>query len=274
LIVRTLSDNRLCSNVIIDRIESSRDRRSLSSRLVRLRAAISGNERLFSLNSSSSENHREKLVIFDFDGTLVDSRRLIVESHRVVFGEFGFSRPSEDESLSLIGMSLELVLSQLAGPDAPIEKMVAAYQRLLPLLRADTAYAEVPFSGAADLLAALAKRNGVRLGIATGHGFHAIAPALEHFGWLSYFCTIQTADKAPSKPHPGMVLQALSEANVSADDAVMIGDTAFDMEMATAAGVRGVAVSWGYHRSDRLKGAGASRIVNDMNELQEYLSTL
>ena len=212
-----------------------------------------------------------KLVIFDFDGTLVDSRKLIIESHRVIFGEYGFSPPSEEESLSLIGMSLELVLLQLAGPDAPVEKMVVAYQRLLPQLRADADFAEVPFAGAADLLAALARQNDVRLGIATGHVSHAIAPALERFGWQNYFCTVQTADKAPSKPHPGMVLQALSEVSINAEDAIMIGDTAFDMEMARAADVRGVAVSWGYHRPDRLRRAGASCVVDDMSELRDYL---
>ncbi len=212
-----------------------------------------------------------KLVIFDFDGTLVDSRKLIIESHRVIFGEFGFALPSEGESLSLIGMSLELVLLQLAGPDAPVVKMVAAYQRVLPLLRANAAFAEVPFDGAADLLTALAGRNDVRLGIATGHVSHAIAPALERFGWQSFFCTVQTADKAPSKPHPGMLLQALSEAGINAEDAIMIGDTAFDIEMARAAGVRGVAVSWGYHRPDRLRSAGASRVVANMSELRDCL---
>jgi phosphoglycolate phosphatase len=212
-----------------------------------------------------------KLVIFDFDGTLVDSRKLIVESNRVVFGQFGFALPSEDESLSLVGMSLELVLLQLVGPDAPVEKMVAAYRRVLPLLRADEAFAEVPFAGAADLLTALAGRNDVRLGIATAHVSHAIAPALERFGWQSHFCTVQTSDKAPSKPHPGMVLQALSEAGAKAEDAIMVGDTAFDIEMARAAGVRGVAVSWGYHHPDRLRTAGASRVVNDMSELRDHL---
>ena len=212
-----------------------------------------------------------KLVIFDFDGTLVDSRKLIIESNRVVFGQFGFATPSEDESFSLVGMSLELVLRRLVGPDAPIERMVATYQRVLPLLRADAAYAEVPFDGAADLLASLAEHKDVRLGIATGHVSHTIAPALERFGWQSHFCTVQTADKAPSKPHPGMVLQALSEANVTAEDAILIGDTAFDIEMARAAGVRGVAVSWGYHRADRLHSAGASRVVNDMSELRDCL---
>jgi phosphoglycolate phosphatase len=122
-----------------------------------------------------------KLVIFDFDGTLVDSRKLIVESHRVIFGEFGFSLPSEDESLSLIGMSLELVLSQLAGPDAPVEEMVAAYQRVLPLLRADAAFAEVPFGGAADLLAALRGARASRIvdDMSELHDclFEAIAPS-------------------------------------------------------------------------------------------------
>ena len=212
-----------------------------------------------------------KLVIFDFDGTLVDSRKLLLESNRVVFGEFGFALPSEDESLSLVGMSLELVLVQLVGPDAPVERMLAAYRRVLPLLRADAAFTEVPFGGAADLLTDLAGHNDVRLGLATAHASHAITPALERFGWQSHFCTVQTSDKAPSKPHPAMVLQALDEAGVAAKDAIMIGDTAFDVEMARAAGIRAVAVSWGYHHPDRLYDAGASRVVNDMSELRDHL---
>ena len=212
-----------------------------------------------------------KLVIFDFDGTLVDSRKLITESNRVVFGQFGLSPPSEEESFSLVGMSLELVLLQLAGPDAPVEKMVAAYREVLPLLRADVAYAEVPFDGANELLAALAERRDVRLGIATGHASHAIAPALERFGWQGHFCTVQTADKAPSKPHPGMILQALNAADVKAEDTIMIGDTTFDIGMACAADVRAVAVSWGYHRPDRLRDAGAWRAVNSMGELRDCI---
>ncbi len=157
----------------------------------------------------------------------------------------------------------------LAGPDAPVEKMIAAYREVLPLLRADAAYAEVPFDGANELLAALAERGDVRLGIATAHASHAIVPALKRFGWQGYFCTNQTSDRAPSKPHPGMILQALSEAGVTAEDAIMIGDTTFDIEMARAADVRAVAVSWGYHRADRLRNAGAWRVVNTMSELRD-----
>ncbi|CAN5218215.1 HAD family hydrolase [soil metagenome] len=212
-----------------------------------------------------------KLVVFDFDGTLVDSRRLIVESNRVVFGEFGFALPCEAESFALVGLSLELVLARLIGPDAPVARMVAAYRRVMPQLRADAAFAEVPFDGAADLLRDLAGHNDVRLGIATAHVSHTLAPALQRYGWQNYFCTVQTADKAPSKPHPAMLLQALGEADVAAADAVMVGDTTFDIEMARAARVRGIAVSWGYHTRDRLHEAGAVRIVDTMKQLRDYL---
>ena len=129
----------------------------------------------------------------------------------------------------------------------------------------------MPFSGAADLLAALAGHREVHLGIASGHTSHAIGPALERFGWHGYFRTVQTADRAPSKPHPGMLLQALSEAGVAAEDSIMIGDTTFDIEMARAAGVRAVAVSWGYHRPNQLEAAGASVVVNDMGELRDHI---
>jgi phosphoglycolate phosphatase len=212
-----------------------------------------------------------KLVIFDFDGTLVDSRKLIVESHRIIFRQFGLTPPREDESLALIGKSLELVLLQLAGPEAPVQAMSDAYRHLLPLLRADPAFAETPFEGAQDLLATLAARDGLRLGIATGHVSHAIAPALEHFGWRKFFCTVQTADKAPSKPHPAMLLQAIGEAGVAASEAMMIGDTTFDMEMAQAADIHGVAVSWGYHRPEHLAAAGAACIVHDMGALSDHV---
>lgn len=212
-----------------------------------------------------------KLVIFDFDGTLVDSRKLIIESHRIIFGKFGLTPPREDDSLALIGKSLELVLLQLAGPDAPVQEMSEAYRHLLPVLRADPAFAEAPFKGAEELLATLAARDGLRLGIATGHVLHAIAPALEHFGWRKFFCTVQTADKAPSKPHPAMLLQAIGEAGVRASDAIMIGDTTFDMEMAKAADIHGVAVAWGYHRPERLMTAGAACVVSDMDELRDHV---
>ena len=101
-----------------------------------------------------------KLIIFDFDGTLVDSRSLIWESHRIVFAEFQLPVPSPANSLALVGKSLNVILTELAGPTAPIPEMVRAYDLLLPQLRADPAFAERPFDGVGDLLHELSSTTG------------------------------------------------------------------------------------------------------------------
>ena len=144
-----------------------------------------------------------RLIIFDFDGTLVDSRKLIWESHRIVFGDFGFPCPSREESLALIGMSLEKVLAQLAGPDAPVTEMTATYQRLLLRLREQPEFADAPFDGAAELLAMLAVRADTRLSIATGHVAQTIEPVLKTLGWREYFCNLQSADSGAVKTESG-----------------------------------------------------------------------
>ncbi len=212
-----------------------------------------------------------RLIAFDFDGTLVDSRTLILESHRAIFAEFRLPLPSPEESLSLIGRSLELVLAQLAGPEAPIPDMVKAYGRMLPQLRADPAFAEKPFDGMADLLYELSRMPDTVLAIATGHTSAAVVPALDALGWRDIFRTIQTADMAPSKPHPGMLLQALEATGTTPDSAVFIGDTTFDMEMARAAKLRPIGVAWGYHRAERLTAAGACHVAYVVDDLRSYL---
>jgi phosphoglycolate phosphatase len=219
----------------------------------------------------SEEKPEEKLIVFDFDATLVDSRKLIVESHRIVFTEFRLPLPSQDKSLALIGKSLELVLAELAGNGAPIADMVGAYGRLLPRLRADPAFAETPFDGIAELLAELNSTDAAILGIATGHTSTAILPALDTLGWRPYFHTIHTADMAPSKPHPAMLLQALEARGAKAEDGIFIGDTTFDMEMARAAGFHAIGVDWGFHGSERLLSAGANRVAHDVAELWKHI---
>ena len=212
-----------------------------------------------------------KLIIFDFDGTLADSRNLIIEAHRQVFTQFALPVPAPQASLALIGRSLELVLAELAGPDAPIAAMAAAYQPVVMELRDNPAFADMPFAGAHELLRDLAARSDRRLGIATGHIASAIEPALATYGWRDWFCTVQSADKAPSKPHPGMILQALGEAGIGAENAVMIGDTAFDIEMARAAGVAAIGVAWGYHPRERLTAAGADWVAGTIADLRMRL---
>jgi phosphoglycolate phosphatase len=215
-----------------------------------------------------------KLVIFDFDGTLVDSRSLILESHRIVFSEFGLPLPLPTHSLALVGKTLDVILAQLAGPKAPIRDMVKAYDLLLPILRADPAFAEKPFDGIVDLLRELNSTPDIALAMATGHTSATIAPALAALRWSDFFQTIQGSDMAPSKPHPAMLLQALEATSVRPEDALFVGDTTYDMEMAQAANVRSLGVSWGYHEAERLAVAGASCVASTVDELRDHLQAM
>jgi len=214
-----------------------------------------------------------KLIIFDFDGTLVDSRSLILESHRIVFAEFRLPAPSPADSLALVGKSLDVILTQLAGPTAPVLEMVRAYDLLLPQLRADPAFAEKPFDGVAELLRELSSTTNTVLGIATGHRSDTIAPALEALQWNGFFRTIQAADMAPSKPHPGMLLQALAATGATSENAIFIGDTTFDIEMARAAQLRSIGVGWGYHQPEQLMAAGAHRVAKAVDELRSCIQS-
>jgi phosphoglycolate phosphatase len=218
--------------------------------------------------------NRVKLFIFDFDGTLVDSRSLILESHRIVFAEFRLPPPLPADSLALVGKTLDLILAQLAGSTAPIGDMVKAYDLLLPRLRADPALAERPFDGIADLLRELSAAPNAVLGLATGHTSVTVAPALAALQWRDFFRTIQAADMAPSKPHPAMLLQALEATGVKPEDALFIGDTTYDMEMARAAKVPSIGVAWGYHAAERLTAAGAHRVASTVDELRDQLRTV
>jgi phosphoglycolate phosphatase len=94
---------------------------------------------------------------------------------------------------------------------------------------------------------------------------------LTHHGIIDRFVTLQTADRHPSKPHPSMLMTAMAEAGALPETTVMIGDTSFDIDMAVAAGVRGIGVAWGYHLPEELIAAGAQAVAMDSAQLRGHI---
>ncbi|BCM84436.1 HAD family hydrolase [Methylobacterium indicum] len=211
------------------------------------------------------------LIVFDVDGTLVDSQHMIVAAQREAFAAVGLPAPSRTRSLSVVGLSLPQAFTALVGADGPVEALSEAYKQSFGRLRAMAEIREALFPGAADLLARLNREAAVQLGIATGKSRRGVDHLVAVHGWEGWFSTVQTADDAPSKPHPAMLTQAMAEAGAEPSRTVMIGDTSYDMAMARAAGVTALGVTWGYHTPDALHEAGAHGVVDSFSALDEAL---
>ncbi|WP_108259628.1 HAD-IA family hydrolase [Mangrovicoccus ximenensis] len=220
---------------------------------------------------------RLRLALFDVDGTLVDSQGHIKLSMAAAFGAEGLETPSVPEILSIVGLSLPNAIAQLVPDLDPqrIDRMVETYKDAYASLRGADAAASSPlYEGALACLDALAADDHVLIGIATGKSRRGLTHLLDTHAMAHRFVTTQVADDHPSKPHPSMVLAAMAACGVEPADTVMIGDTAFDMEMGRAAGARRLGVSWGYHPVARLEEAGAERLATDYAQVPGLLNEL
>jgi len=218
-----------------------------------------------------------RLVIFDVDGTLVDSQGAITQAMMAAFTENGLPVPVRGDILAIVGLSLEHAMLKLA-PDQPSgqrENLVQAYKDAYHAQRrlAGAVSGSPLYPGALDALRSLARQDGFLLGVATGKSRRGLDALLDAHDLTHMFVTTQVADDHPSKPHPSMIDAALTETGCTADRAVMIGDTTFDMQMAAAAGVAAVGVSWGYHPADDLR-AHSDHLIDDFNLLPAKLDDI
>jgi phosphoglycolate phosphatase len=217
-----------------------------------------------------------KLVIFDCDGTLVDSQHMICAAMQQAYLDHRIECPPRERLLSIVGLSLVEAFERLGegAQGYPVETLVERYKAAFFAMRAAQTDMEPLFPGVREAIEALAARPDTLLGVATGKSRRGVRMVLGHHGLLAHFATIKTADDAPSKPHPGMVLEAMREAGCLPGDTVVIGDTTYDIEMARAAGARAIGVTWGYHPVAELHAAGAHEVIEEFSSLLPALDRL
>lgn len=213
-----------------------------------------------------------RLVVFDCDGTLVDSQRLIVDCLQEAFAGEGLAIPAPESIRRIVGLSLvEAVDRLMGGADPAWAAVVAArYKDVFMRRRLAGPVDEPLFPGARELLDELQGR-GLLLGIATGKAMRGLRHVLASHRLENRFVTLQTADHHPSKPHPAMLRAAMAEAGARSAETVLVGDTTFDIAMARAAGALPVGVAWGNHPPDELHAAGAVAVLERFAELPALL---
>ena len=192
------------------------------------------------------------LLIFDWDGTLVDSLARIVTCLQISSGELGLPVPSDEDSREIIGLGLPQALAKLF-PGAEREEFLAlreCYSRNFQDIDREPA----PFYPTARETLEELKNKGYLLAVATGKSRRGLDRALQGHALTDFFDASRCADESVSKPDPRMLFELLEHFGLPADTACMVGDTEFDMDMAARAGVARIGVSYGAHGADRLHG--------------------
>jgi len=213
-----------------------------------------------------------RLIVFDCDGTLVDSQAAIIHAMRAAFAGADLPPPSDEAVRGIVGLSVPQAVAALAPTEGhEVQALIdAEFRRASIALRASNPETNTEFyEGARESLDRL-NASGELLAVATGKARRGLDHLLDQSDLRSHFVATQSADDAPSKPHPGM-LQNCARLT-GADRMVMIGDTSFDMTMAKNFGCHAIGVTWGYHSNAVLLESGADVLVNDFAELEAALA--
>ena len=210
-----------------------------------------------------------KLVIFDWDGTIMDSVAKIVTSMQRAAKRENLVVPSDQAVKDIIGLSLAPAIEQLFAPISheQIESLVITYKE--EYLHLDKT-PSVLFDGIIDVFDSLTQR-GIPIAIATGKARVGLERLIAQANVGHYFCDSMTADEAHSKPHPQMIDNLIARQNVTKDQVIMIGDSALDLTMANNAGVKSIGVSYGAHDADKLNTLNPLGVVDNARGLLDYL---
>ncbi len=213
------------------------------------------------------------LVVFDCDGTLVDSAHNVIACMQKAFQEAGLPVPSDQSIRRTIGLNPDVAVRSLAARPLSFEQLdriVTTYKTSFFHRRLQIDHHEPLFDGVRSVLDALYARD-IAMAVATGKSLRGLHAVIEQHGLQKYFSSLQTPDHNPGKPHPQMLDKAMSEVDGRRERTFMVGDTTFDMMLARNAGCRAVGVSWGYHDASELKETGAEWIIDHFDELLDIV---
>nr|WP_207956511.1 HAD-IA family hydrolase [Pseudomonas fluorescens] len=210
------------------------------------------------------------MLIFDWDGTLADSIGRIVESMHAASDRTGFARRDDLAVKGIIGLGLPEAIRSLY-PEIGDQELVAFRQHYADHYIALEAEPSPLFDGVLDTLQAF-RAEGYHLAVATGKARRGLDRVLKAHGWEDYFDVTRAADETASKPHPLMLEQILAHCEVRAEQALMVGDSSFDLQMARNAGMGSVAVSYGAQTIEALRAFEPRLTIDRFTELHAWLS--
>ena len=211
------------------------------------------------------------LIVWDWDGTLANSTGMITDAIVSAAAQVGLPALDPLAASNIIGLGLKESIQALFGNISAEKAQTLAKQYTANYYAGES---EIPlFEGAADTIKTLHKR-GFKLAVATGKGRRGLNLALEHCGLSPYFHATKTVDECFSKPHPQMLDELMDALIVRPERTLMIGDTSYDLQMASNAGVPAVAVTFGAQSRDKLNIYNSIAMFNQFSELSSWLLAL
>ncbi len=215
-----------------------------------------------------------KLVVFDCDGTLVDSQHNIIQCMELAFHTNGLPKPSPHDVRGIIGLNLDQAIFELlpVKDDRGLwSRVVSTYKQAFFEQRQLPDHEEPLYEGAKEALDYFYERD-ILMAVATGKSMRGLNAVVERHGLEKYFTSLQTPDHNPGKPHPQMIYAAMEAVGAEKEHTFMVGDTSFDMQLGKNAGCTAIGVNWGYHDTEFLKQNGADYIISHFNELFPLIS--
>lgn len=215
-------------------------------------------------------NERFELLVFDWDGTLMDSQARIVACIRAAFVDADLEPPSREAASDIIGLGLDDAMARLLPGSGPAQRtaIAAAYRRHF---LGGNPTPSVLFPGADETLERLVA-GGYLLAVATGKSRVGLDRSLDETGLRDRFIATRCADETFSKPHPQMLLELMDELGVSPRETLMIGDTEYDMQMAVNARAAALAVCHGVHARERLIACSALDCLESLPAIPRWLA--